>query len=126
MSQLIGGFFGGCNPMISTTKPGKFIRKYEIFEFEEYLNNSPWFVPIPLKFAHLVNPLPHKFKHHFPLFHGDGTVTVVEHLRAFSNTCLILGVNDNNSCMLLFMNSLQGNATSLFANLPDECISTWF
>jgi hypothetical protein len=61
-----------------------------------------------------------------PLFHGDGTVTVVEHLRAFSNACTILGVNDNDSCMLLFMNSLQGNAASLFSNLPDECISTWF
>jgi hypothetical protein len=60
-----------------------------------------------------------------PLFHGDGTVTTVEHLRAFSNTCTILGVNDNDSYMLLFMNSLQGNVASLFSNLPDECISTW-
>jgi hypothetical protein len=51
---------------------------------------------------------------------------VVEHLCAFSNSCTILGVNNNNSCMLLFMNPLQGNATSLFSNLPDECISTWF
>jgi hypothetical protein len=126
MSQPIGSLFGGCNPVVSTTNPGKVIHKYGIFELEEDLNNSPWFVPTPLKFAHLVHPLPHKFKQHLPLFHGDGTVTVVEHLRAFSNACTILGVNDNDSCMILFMNSLQGNVASLFSNLPDECISTWF
>jgi hypothetical protein len=50
---------------------------------------------------------------------------MVEDLHAFSNDCIILGVNDNDSCMLLFMNSLQGSATSLFSNLPGECISTW-
>jgi hypothetical protein len=69
-------------------------------------------------------PLPHKFKNHLPLFHGDGTVTVIEHLRVFSNACAILGVNNNDSCMLMFMNSLQGDVASLFANLPDGCIST--
>jgi hypothetical protein len=51
---------------------------------------------------------------------------VIEHLRAFSNACTILGVNNNDSCMLLFMNSLQGDVASLFSNLPDGCISTWF
>jgi hypothetical protein len=126
MSQPFGILFGGCNPVVSTTNPGKVIRKYGLFEFEEDLNNFSWFVPTPLRFAHLVNPLPHKFKNHLPLFHDDGIVTVVEHLRAFSNACIILGVNDNDSCMLLFMNSLQGNAASLFSNLPDGCISTYF
>jgi hypothetical protein len=62
MSQPIGSLFGGCNPVVSATNPGKVIHKYGIFEFEEDLNNSPWFVPTPLKFAHPVNPLPHKFK----------------------------------------------------------------
>ena len=124
MSQPIGSLFGGCNPVVSVTNLRKVIQKYGIFEFEEDLNNSPWFVPIPLKFAHPVNPLPHKVKQHLSLFHGDGIVKVVEHLRAFSNACTILGVNNNDICMLLFMNSLQGDATSLFANLPDGCIST--
>ena len=106
MSQLIGSLFGGCNPMVSTTNPGKFICKYGIFEFGEDLNNSPWYVHTPLKFAHPVNPLPHKFKNHLPLFHDDGTVTMVEHIHAFSNACTILGINNNDSCMLLFMISL--------------------
>jgi hypothetical protein len=126
MSQPIGSLFGGCNPVVSAINPGKVIRKYGLFEFEEDLNNSPWFVPTPLKFAHPVNPLPHKFKDHLPLFHGDGTVTTIEHLRAFSNACAILGVNNNDGCMLLFMNSLQGDVASLFSILPDGCISTWF
>jgi hypothetical protein len=126
MSQPIGIIFGGCNPMASTTNPGKVIHKYGLFEFEEDLRNSPWFVPTPLKFSQPVNPLPNKFKNHLPLFHGDGTVTVIEHLHVFSNACAILGVNNNDSCMLLFMNPLQGDVASLFYSLLDACISTWF
>jgi hypothetical protein len=125
MSQLIGSMYSGCNPMVSTTNHGKVIHKYGIFQFEEDLNNCPWFVPTSLKLAHPVNPLPYKFKQPLPLFHGDGTVIVEEHLRAFSNACIILRVNENDSCMLLFKNFVQGNAASLFANLLDECISTW-
>jgi len=94
MSQLIGSMFSGCNPTVSTTDPGKVNCKYGIFEFEEDLNNHPWLVPIPLKLTHHVNPLPYKFKKHFPLFHGDKIVTVEEHLHAFSNACIILGVNE--------------------------------
>jgi hypothetical protein len=82
-------------------------------------------MPTPLKFSHPVSPLPNIFKQYLPLFHGDGTVTTVEHLRVFSNACTILRVNDNDSCMCFFINSLQGNAVSLFSNLPDGCISTW-
>ena len=93
MSQLIGNLFGGYNPVVSTINPRKVICKYGIFEFEEDLSNSLWFVPTPLKFTHPVNPLPHKFKHHLPIFHGDGTVSVVEHLRAFLNACTILRAN---------------------------------
>ena len=77
MSQPIGSLFDGFNPVVSAIDPRNFVRKYGLYDFEEYLNNSPWFVPIPLKFAHPVNPLPHKFKNHLPLFHGDRTVTVV-------------------------------------------------
>jgi hypothetical protein len=51
---------------------------------------------------------------------------VIEHIHAFSNACTIPGVNNNDSCMLLFINSLQGDAASLFANLSIGCISTWF
>jgi hypothetical protein len=125
ISQLIGTMYSGCNPIVSTTNPRKVIHKYGIFKFEEDLNNYSWLTPTPLKLTYPVNPLPYKFKEHFPLFHGDGTVTVEEHLHAFSNACTILRVNENDSCMFLFKNSLQGNVASLFSNLPDQCISTW-
>jgi hypothetical protein len=59
MSQLIRSLFSGCNPVVSETNPGKVIRKHGIFEFEEDLNNSPWFVPTHLQFPHPINPLPH-------------------------------------------------------------------
>jgi hypothetical protein len=51
---------------------------------------------------------------------------VEEHVRAFSNACSILGVNENDSCMLLFKNSLHRNSSSLFSNLRDESISMWY
>jgi hypothetical protein len=123
--QPIGIMFSGCNLGVSATNPGKVIQKYVLFEFEEDLNNSPWFVPSPLKFPRPSNPIPHKFENHFPLFQGDKIVMRIEHLHAFSNTCTILRVNNNDSCMFLFMNSLQGNAT-LFSSLPNGCISTRF
>jgi hypothetical protein len=126
MSQLIGSMYSGCNPMVSTTDPEKVIRKYGIFQFEEDLNNHLWLISTPLNLSYLINPLSYKFKKHLPLFLGDGNVIVEEHLHAFSNACTILGVIENDSCMLLFKNSLQGNVASLFANLSHECISTWF
>jgi hypothetical protein len=104
MYKLIGSLFVGCNLVVSDTNLGKVIWKYGISEFQEELSNSLWFVPTPLNFVHPINPLPHRFKHHLPLFRGHGTVTVGKHLHAFSNSYIILGVNDNNSCMLLFMN----------------------
>jgi hypothetical protein len=65
MSQLIGSMYSGCNPMVSTTNPGKVIHKYGIFEFEEDLNNHPWLVPTPLKLTYPINPFPYKFKRTF-------------------------------------------------------------
>jgi hypothetical protein len=68
MSQPIGSLFGGCNPVVSDTNLGKVIHKYGIFELEEDLNNSTWFVPTPSKFSLPVHPLPHKFKQNFLYF----------------------------------------------------------
>jgi hypothetical protein len=98
--------YSGCNLTISTTNIGKVIRKYGIFKFEEDLNIYSWLVPTPLKLSYPINPLPYKFKQHLPLFIGDVTITTKEHLRAFSNACTIIRVNDNDNCMLLFKNSL--------------------
>jgi hypothetical protein len=43
-----------------------------------------------------------------PKFLGNGTITTNEHLVAFSNACHNIGENDNDTCMCLFVNSLEG------------------
>jgi len=53
----------------------------------------------------VAHPLP-KFKDHLPKFSGNDTITTNEHLVAFSNAFHNIGVNDNDICMNLFVNSL--------------------
>jgi hypothetical protein len=84
-----------------------------------------WLTPTPLNITCLVNSFPYKFKENFPLFQGDITDKVEDHICEFSNACTILGVNENGSCMFLFKKYLHGNALSLFSNLPNEFISIW-
>jgi hypothetical protein len=62
------------------------------------------------------NPLP-KFKDHLPKFFGNGTIYVNEHLVAFSNACHNIGANDNDTCMRLFDNSLEGKVVVYFFEL---------
>jgi len=47
------------------------------------------------------------------------------HLVAFYNTCHNIGSNDNDTCMCLFVNSLEGKAASDFFDLPPKILSTW-
>jgi hypothetical protein len=44
---------------------------------------------------------------------------------AFSNACHDIGTNDNDTCMHLFVNSLEGKAATDFFDLPPKIISTW-
>jgi hypothetical protein len=44
---------------------------------------------------------------------------------AFSNACHNIGANDNDTCMHLFVNSLEGKAVNDFFDLPPKIISTW-
>jgi hypothetical protein len=48
-----------------------------------------------------------------------------EHLVAFSNACHNIGANDNDTCMRLFVNSLEGKVVADFFDLPPKIISTW-
>jgi hypothetical protein len=52
-------------------------------------------------------------------------VTTNEHLVAFSNARHNIGANDNDSCMRLFVNSLEGKAVTNFFDLPPKILSTW-
>jgi hypothetical protein len=86
------------NPVVSTTNPTKVIKQFGLFKFEEDLNATPWHVSSPLNLAPATTPLP-KFKDHLPKFSGNGTISVNEHLIAFSNACHNIGENENDTCM---------------------------
>jgi hypothetical protein len=44
---------------------------------------------------------------------------------SFSNACHNIGANDNDTCMCLFVNSIEGKAATCFFDLPPKIISTW-
>jgi len=125
-NKLINYFFGQYILTDSSSNPDKEIHRYGIFSWEEDKPKFPWIVPSPLKVKYPVAPWPNKFKEHLSNFAGDGIVSVDEHLWAFSNTCTILSINENDCCMLLFKNYLQGHVASLFDDLSNEWISNWF
>jgi hypothetical protein len=108
----------------STTNPTKVIKKYGLFQFEEDATTTSWHVSSPLNLAHATRPLP-KFKEHLPRFSRHNMVTTNEHLVAFSNAFHNIGSNDNDTCMRLFVNSLEGKATVNFFDLPPKIMSTW-
>jgi hypothetical protein len=44
---------------------------------------------------------------------------------AFSSACHNIGSNDNDTCMFLFVNSLEGKVADDFFDLPPNILSTW-
>lgn len=122
--SVIGSLYSDKVLVQSTTNPTKVIKKYGVFQFGEDATTTPWHVSSPLNLAPATRPLP-KFKEHLPRFLGNNKVTTNEHLVAFSNACHNIGANDNDTCMLLFANSLEGKATIDFFDIPPKILSTW-
>jgi hypothetical protein len=104
--------------------PPKSLKNIDFFQCEEDTITTPWHVSSPLNLAPDTHPLP-KFKEHLPRFSGNNTATTNEHLVAFSNACHNIGANDNDTCMHLFINSLEGKAAANFFDLPPKILSTW-
>jgi hypothetical protein len=102
----------------------KFIKTCGLFQFEEDVTTTPWHVSSPLNLAPATRPLP-KFKEHIPRFLGNNMVTTNEHLVEFSNAYHNIGSNENDTCMCLFVNSLEGKVAADFFDLPSKLISTW-
>jgi hypothetical protein len=123
-SSVIGSIYSHQVPIQSTTNPTKVIKKYGLFQFEEDATTTPWHISSPLNLTPATHPLP-KFKDHLPRFSGNGTVTTNEHLVAFSNAFHNIGANDNDTCMHLFVNSLEGKVAAEFFDLPPKILSTW-
>jgi hypothetical protein len=121
---VIGSLYSHQFHVQSTTNPTKVIKKYGLFQFEEDATTTPWHVSSPLNLAPDTRPLP-KFKEHLPRFSGNKTVTTNEDLVAFSNAYQNIGDNENDTCMHLFVNSIEGKAVTDFFDLPPKIISTW-
>jgi hypothetical protein len=123
-SSMIGSLYSHQVPFQSTTNPTKVIKKYGLFHFEEDATTTLWNVSSPLNLAPDTRPLP-KFKENLPRFSGSNTATMNEHLVEFSNACHNIGSNYNDTCMRLFVNSLEGKAVTDFSDLPPNILSTW-
>jgi hypothetical protein len=123
-SLVIGSLYIHQVPVQSTTNLTKVIKKYGLFQFEEDATTTPWHASSPPNLAPATHPLP-KFNEHLPSFSGNNTVTTNEHLVALSNACHNIGSNDNDTCMHLFVNSLEGKATTNLFDLPPKILSTW-
>jgi hypothetical protein len=122
--SMIGSLYSHHVPVQSTTKPTKVIKKYGFFQFEEDATTTAWHVSSPLNLAPVTCPLP-KFKENIPRFLGNNIVTTNEHLVVFSNASHNIGANDNDTCMCLFVKSLEGKATVDFFDHPPQILSTW-
>jgi hypothetical protein len=123
-STSIGSIYSHAILVQSTTNPTKVIKKYGLFQFEEDVNTTLWHVSSPLNLTPAANPFP-KFKDHFPKFSGNSTISTDEHLIDFSNACHNIGTNDNDTCMRLFVNSLEGKVVDDFFDFPPNILSTW-
>ena len=88
------------------------------------MNATPWHVPSPLNLAPTIAPL-QKFIDYLPKFLGNGTCTIEEHLNVFFDACNNIGANSNDVCMRLFVNTLEGKATTDFFNFPPKSFSNW-
>jgi hypothetical protein len=78
----------------------------------------------PLNITPSTQPLL-KFKDHLPRFSGNGIVTTIEHLVAFSNACHNIGATDNDTFMCLFVNSLEEKDATIIFDLPPKILSFW-
>jgi hypothetical protein len=123
-SSVIGSLYSHQVPVQSTTNPAKIIKKYGLFQLEEDATTTPSHVSSPLNLVPATRNLP-KFKENLPSFFGNNTITTNEHLVALFNACHNIGANDNDTCMHLFSNSLEGKATTHFFDLPPKILSTW-
>jgi hypothetical protein len=123
-SSVIGSLYSHHIPIQSLMNPTKVIKKYRLFHFEEDTTTTSSHVSSLINLATATLPLP-KFKEHVPGFSVNNTVTTNEFLVSFSNSCHNIGANDNNSCMHLSVNSLEGKVVVDLFSLPPNILSTW-
>jgi hypothetical protein len=94
------------------------------FQFEKDATTTSWHVSSPLNLEPATRPLP-KFKENLLRFSGNNTITTNEHLVAFSNACHNIGSNENDTCMCLFVNTLERKVAADFFDFPPKIMSNW-
>jgi hypothetical protein len=119
--SMVGSLYSHQVSIQSTTNPAKVTKKYGLFHFKQDATTTLWHVSSPLNLTPATRPLP-KFKENLPRFSGNNMVTMNEHLVEFSNSCHNIGANDNDTCMHLFFNSLEGKASVDFFDLPPKIL----
>jgi hypothetical protein len=112
-------------PTIIPNNPQKVIKKLGIFQYGADIDATPWHVSSPLNLAPSTAPFP-KFKDHFLKFSINKVKSSNEHLSTFSNSCANIGAHDNDTCMRLFVNFLEGRVVVEFFDFPDNIFSNGF
>lgn len=86
---------------------------------------QPWGAQIgPFALAQY-SALPKRSWEFLPKFHGDRMQDSADHIKAVIVACGILGVQEEDVFVRLFVQSLMGKATEWFQHLQDGCITTW-
>jgi len=124
VTSVIGSIYSHQILVQSTTNLTKVIKKYDLFQVEEDATTTQWHVSSPLNLTPMTHPLP-KFKDYLAKFLGNDTITTNEHLVDFYNAFHSIGENDNDTCMHLFFNSLEGKVATIVFDLPPKILSTW-
>lgn len=60
-----------------------------------------------------------------PKFSGDKTQDPNDHIKVVIIACGVLGVQEENIFIRLFVQILLRNVAEWFQNLPDRCITCW-
>ena len=105
--------FSQYNPIINPTNPQKFKKIMDILQYEVNVDPTPQCVTFPWNLAPTTNPYK-KCTYHLPKFSGNGMKSMNEHLTTFSNAYVSIWAHNNDTCICLFVNSLEGRATMNF------------
>lgn len=69
--------------------------------------------------------LPNRSWEYLPKFPRDKTQDLIDHIKVVTFACGILGVQEANVFIGIFVQSLVGNVLEWFQNLQDKYITTW-
>jgi hypothetical protein len=105
--------------------PQKVVKKSGIFQCEVDVIVTMWHTYSPLNIVLAANTF-REFKGRLPIILGNGVNSTNEHMATFSNACDNIDAHDNDTWIILFVNSFEGRVATKFFYLPNKIVSTWF